>query len=286
MAETLPGAAPGGGASRSAIAKHYDLGNAFFAVWLDDGMTYSAGLWDGVDGLDAAQRQKLDFHIDWARARGANHVLDVGCGWGSLLERLVREAGARTAVGLTLSAEQASYIQRRNLPGVEIRLESWVDHSTSIPYDAIISIGAFEHFVSPETPPEERVSIYRRFFSSCRSWLKPNGMMSLQTIAYARGRFTGGSIASIFPESDLPRLDQIVSALDGQFEILELRNDRSDYARTCQSWLTRLSGRRHEAIALVGERTVRHYEAFLAASARGFEAGVFSLLRIRLRRED
>src|SRR5690606_1003171 len=124
-------------------------------------------------------------HIDWAKARGANHVLDIGCGWGSVLERLVRAAGCRGVVGLTLSAEQASLIQRRNLPGVEIRLESWVDHSTSIPYDAIISIGAFEHCVSPETPPEERVSIYRRFFSSCRNWLKPNGMMSLQTIAYA-----------------------------------------------------------------------------------------------------
>jgi cyclopropane-fatty-acyl-phospholipid synthase len=108
--------------------------------------------------------------------------------------------------------------------------------------------------------------------------------MSLQTIAYGAGRFTHGAISSIFPESDLPRLSEVISALDGKFELMSLRNDRTDYSRTCRAWLERLRSNREVAIELVGERTVKHYEAFLAASERGFNAGVFMLLRIQLRR--
>jgi cyclopropane-fatty-acyl-phospholipid synthase len=72
--------------------------------------------------------------------------------------------------------------------------------------------------------------------------------------------------------------------LDGQFELVGLRNDRADYSRTCRVWLERLRSNRDSAVAIVGESTVSHYEAFLGASARGFDAGVFVLLRLQLRR--
>src|SRR5688572_25683389 len=94
------------GASRSAIRHHYDLSNDFYALWLDPSMTYSSALWSDGDSLASAQRRKLDFHIEGARAPGAARVLDVGCGWGGLLQRAVDDWGVGHAVGLTLSQAQ------------------------------------------------------------------------------------------------------------------------------------------------------------------------------------
>ena len=80
------------GASGAAIRHHYDRGNAFFRLWLDNSMTYSCALWDDAnknDTLEAAQWRKIDWHIDQAGAKNATRVLDIGCGWGSTLTRLV-----------------------------------------------------------------------------------------------------------------------------------------------------------------------------------------------------
>lgn len=271
--------------SREAISFHYDIGNEFYALWLDRSMTYSAALWRGARELDDAQRNKLDFHIEWVNARSASRVLDVGCGWGSLAQRLVQQGETKSRVtALTLSEQQALYMGQLGLPGVEVLVEGWEEHKPAEPYDAVFCIGALEHFVSPLMPSQERIRTYRRFFGSCAEWLKPGGRLSLQTSAYGNGSFVSGAIASIFPASDLPRLEQLVLAVDGCLEIVEVRDDPSDYVLTCQSWLNRLTHRRKDAVVLVGEETTRHYEAFLSAAVRGFESGVFSLLRIKFQR--
>jgi cyclopropane-fatty-acyl-phospholipid synthase len=273
------------GASKRAIKAHYDVGDEFFALWLDKSMTYSCALWDGEsDSLESAQLRKLNYHIAEACISAGNTVLDVGCGWGSLLQRLVAHPGVRTAVGLTLSDAQAAFVRRKNLPGVDVRLEHWKDHEPQEPYDAIVSIGALEHFVRPEAKSEERIAEYRAFFRRCAEWLRRDGMLSLQTIAYGRGRFTHGAISAIFPESDLPRLEELATAWIDDFDLVKIGNDRLDYARTCRCWIERLRANRVTAERLVGRETVRHYEAFLDAAARGFDLGVFLLLRMQLRR--
>jgi cyclopropane-fatty-acyl-phospholipid synthase len=274
----------GTGASKRAITAHYDVGNRFYSLWLDASMTYSAGLWNDTCGLEDAQRRKLDLHIEWSQARADSNVLDVGCGWGSLLRRLGTVAKCSSIVGLTLSDEQAKYVRDLGLRDVQVIVESWREHRPSIPYDAIVSIGALEHFVRPETPDDERVQTYSEFFARCREWSKEDSFLSLQTIAYESGSFIKGAIASIFPESDLPRRSQIEEGVRGSYEIVELRNDPTDYARTCREWLRRLRRRRTEAIRLVGDATTGHFEAFLDAAARGFDSNVFALLRLRLRR--
>ena len=91
------------GASAEAIQAHYDTGNAFYRLWLDPTRTYSCALWDEADALEEAQIDKLDYHIEQAQAAGTGQVLDIGCGWGSLLERLTTAHGVERAVGLTLS---------------------------------------------------------------------------------------------------------------------------------------------------------------------------------------
>src|SRR5829696_3873616 len=103
----------------AAIRHHYDVGNDFYRLWLDPSLTYSCAMPDGPDdSLAAAQERKLRWHLDAVRADRAARVLDVGCGWGALLERLARERGVRRSVGLTLSDEQAAYVEALALPGV------------------------------------------------------------------------------------------------------------------------------------------------------------------------
>jgi cyclopropane-fatty-acyl-phospholipid synthase len=246
-------------------------------------MSYSCALWRNASDLEAAQVNKLDLHLKWSGAVRATSLLDVGCGWGSMLKRARSLDGTRRIVGLTLSEEQAKYV-RTSISDVEVRIESWEHHRPDVPYGAIVSVGALEHFVKPTTPPDARIRIYSRFFELCAGWLEVGGCLSLQTSAYQDGRFRSGAISSIFPESDLPTLGQIVAAIPSTLELVRVRNDREDYARTCSSWLGRLRTRRDEAIAEIGASRVQDYESFLSAAVKGFEAGVFSLLRIQLRR--
>src|ERR1700722_11087928 len=102
-------AVPTRGGTEAAIQHHYDVRNVFYALWLDETLTYSGGLGrdgDDPDDLLAAQRRKIDYHLDAARISRARNVLDIGCGWGSLLERALTYAHVETATGLTLSEAQ------------------------------------------------------------------------------------------------------------------------------------------------------------------------------------
>lgn len=282
------------GATLQAIQSHYDVGNEFYRLWLDDTLSYSGAMWEPGDSLESAQLRKIEYHIAAANAANAERVLDVGCGWGGVLRRLVQQAGVREAVGLTLSQAQADWIASQHWPRVEARVENWFDHVPARPYDAIISIGAFEHFARVEDSDEKRIAGYREFFRSCRGWLRPGGRMSLQTFAYGnlrsreeahRSAGTRFLARDIFPETDPPRLSEIVAAIDG-FEIERLRNDRKDYGRTCMTWLKRLRATRSQAVDLVGADVVSRYERYLQLSALGFEIGYLFLFRITLRRTD
>jgi cyclopropane-fatty-acyl-phospholipid synthase len=278
------------GASAEAIQHHYDVGDGFYQLWLDETRTYSCALWENeTETLEAAQFRKLDYHITQARAHGAKRVLDVGCGWGSLIQRLVHEHGVQHVTGLTLSATQQAHIQSQGWKGVEVRRENWFDHSPTEPYDAIISIGAFEHFARPSQTEAEKVEGYRAFFRRCHGWLKPGGWLSLQTMSYENSRredFSDFFNKEIFPESDLPRLSEIAQASDRLFEVVTLRNDRLHYARTLQEWRQRMKARKAEATALVGEQVVARYDKYLQLAMIGFHAGTMGLLRIALRRLD
>ena len=275
------------GASQKAIGSHYDVGNDFYRLWLDDSMTYSCALFESPDEtLETAQARKLEHHIREARAQGARRVLDIGCGWGSVLSRLAAKDGHEQLVGLTLSEAQKAYVDALSLPRTEVRLESWADHHPDEPYDAIISIGALEHFVRPETPADERIATYSHFFESCRRLLKPGGYLSLQTMAYGVGSFVKGALSTIFPESDLPRLSQLAEAMEKTFELRRLRNDPSHYARTVRIWRQRLEKNRALAVEAAPAERVVHFEKFLEAGARGYDARIFHLYRMTLRRLD
>jgi len=286
MSETYLGAGSG------AIRHHYDVGNDFWQVWLDPTMSYSCAMWvDPADDLETAQRRKLDFHAEQAHATGAARVLDIGCGWGAQLMHLVGSQDVKHAVGLTLSDAQAEYLRALAPSNVEVLVRSWSDYEPTEPFDAVISVGAFEHFARQGLSAEEQVEAYRRFFGACRNWLKPGGRLSLQTIAYGdiprdrplRDRFI---VDEIFPESELPRLADIARAAEMELEIERVRNDRDDYVKTLRAWLGRIRERRDDAIAASSEETVARYERYLRMFAYSMELGAFTLLRLTMRRID
>jgi cyclopropane-fatty-acyl-phospholipid synthase len=280
--------ATGSAEAAAAIRHHYDVGNDFFALWLDSSLTYSCALRESPDEtLEVAQQRKLRHHLDAVRADTARAVLDIGCGWGSILRGLAEDRQVSRSVGLTLSEEQAAYVRARAYPGVEVRTQSWRDYEPDTRFDGIISIGAFEHFARPQDPPAEKVRIYRDFFTRCRDWLSPGGgTLSLQTIAYANMSPADASRfiqQEVFPNADLPRLAEIAAAAEGLFEVQSLDNGRLDYAWTCAEWARRLRRHRVAATRLVGPDVVARYERYLTLSALGFRMGKLQLLRMILR---
>lgn len=280
-------------ASNEAIQFHYDLSNEFYALWLDPRMVYSCALWDGDrDTLEAAQLRKLDYLVTQSGAAGTARVLDVGCGWGGLLDRLRSAHGVAEAVGLTLSQAQADHVKAMDLEGVDVRVESWADHDPGRSYDAVISIGAFEHFAVPGLSRATRVETYRNFFRACRGWLPPGGRLAIQTITKGDnvrlGRGTMAEMAfvmkRIFPESELPWLAEIIEASERRFVLTALRSDGAHYARTAATWLARLRERAPAATALVGPERLADYERYLESFGRQFDQQHVNLVRLSFRR--
>ena len=291
MTSTAPstaGRSANGSASWSAseaIQHHYDVGNDFYRLWLDPDLTYSCAMPEQRDDdLVAAQQRKLDHHLDAVGAEHCGRLLDVGCGWGSVLDRALARGTGHT-VGLTLSREQAAHIEQQGDGRRQVRLEDWADHVPTERYDGIVSVGAFEHFARPEDDDARRIGRYRDFFTRCADWLTPGGVLSLQTIAYGtldRRDASAFIQEEIFPAADLPSPLDVVTAAEGLMEIRSWRNDRLDYAWTCERWATNLRAHRDEAVALVGPEVTARYERYLRFASVGFRMGKVGLLRMVL----
>jgi len=278
------------GASAESIQHHYDVSNKFYSLWLDKSMTYSCGLYESDDDhLSLAQTQKIDYMISLAGASGRARVLDIGCGWGAVMRRLVSEHGVARVTGLTLSEAQASHIQDQPDPRLEVRVQDWADFVPDEPYDAAISVGAMEHFVKFGRERSEKVAAYRRFFEKCHESLKPGAGLSLQTIGKGNVALDEQGLKDtlfiaqhIFPESDPPRLAEILHAAEKLFEVKSVVNHREHYARTCSAWLERLQANRAQAVEVTGPEKVEAFETYLEASIRQFRLGHANLYRISL----
>ena len=282
------------GTSPRAIMHHYDLSDDFFRIWLGPEMVYSCGWWDAADGRDSlarAQARKLDFFADRLGVAGSR-VLDVGCGWGALLDRFAQVHGMASGVGLTLSPAQADYAARRLAPRISYSIQNWVDHEPGQPYDAITCIEATEHFASDTLSPDEKVEVYRAFFERTASWLQPGGKMGLQLICLdnvshagsraGRGPFSDLILRDIFPESMPASLSELVLGWETHFELAEFLDHPSHYQRTFRAWT--LAYREQEALAqsLVGPGTCRTWARYFAAGEAAFRIREHSLYRVIL----
>jgi cyclopropane-fatty-acyl-phospholipid synthase len=282
------------GTSLPAIMHHYDLSDDFFRIWLGPDMVYSCGWWkagDGHDSLARAQHRKLDFFADRLGVHGGR-VLDIGCGWGALLDRFCRVHGAASGVGLTLSPGQADFAARRNVAEVSYLLQNWTDHEPDGPYDAVTCIEATEHFASETLSPDEKVEVYCAFFERAASWLRPGGRMGLQLICLdnvghagsraGRGPFSDLILGDIFPESMPASLSELVLGWETHFELDEFHDHPRHYQRTFRAWT--LAYREQEALArsLVGPEACRAYARYFAVGEAVFRLREHSLYRVIL----
>jgi cyclopropane-fatty-acyl-phospholipid synthase len=272
--------------SRHNIHAHYDIGNDFYRLWLDAGMTYSAGLFGtGARTLEASQTAKYERILERLAIGPNDHVLEIGCGWGGFAEHAARTRGCRVT-GITLSAAQLAYARERiaaaGLDGrVSLELIDYRDIGGR--YDAVVSIEMLEAVGERYWPG---------YFEILRERLRPDGRAMIQTItiddAYFERYRRGSDFIQqyIFPGGMLPcpgRLQRLIADADlTQGDCLAFGQD---YAETLALWRRRFD-EAAEAIRALGydERFVRLWRFYLAYCEAGFRAGRTDVLHLEIRR--
>ncbi|HEY3336910.1 MAG TPA: cyclopropane-fatty-acyl-phospholipid synthase family protein [Propionicimonas sp.] len=257
----------------AAIAHHYDVSGDFYRLLLGPTMTYSCAVWeDPAVGLDAAQEAKYELICRKLGLVPGMRLLDVGCGWGGMAMHAARNYGVR-AVGVTLSREQAERARRRvNEAGlddsVEIRLADYRETRDG-PYEAISSIGMFEHVGAKELGT---------YFSRMHELLAPGGRLLNHGISRPAGAGPIGRNSFlqryVFPDGELEEIGTVVSAIQhAGLEIRHVENLREHYALTLRAWVRNLDQNYAEAVRLAGAGRARVWRLYLAGSASGFDNG-------------
>jgi cyclopropane-fatty-acyl-phospholipid synthase len=262
---------------RAVIAHHYDLSNDFYRLLLDDHMAYSAAYFTRPDqSLHDAQTAKLELVCRKLGLKPGMHLLDVGCGWGSLMLYAIQRYGVR-ATGITLSAQQREFIDARaaecGLTGsVEVRLQDYRDFGNQPE-----SAGAFDAVGSIEMGEHVGEQLYPAYVRILHRALKPGGRLLLQQMSRRADAAPGGGEfieAFIAPDMHMRPLWQTLRQLqDADFEILSVEAMREHYARTAEHWIATLEDRFDEFVALQGEEVARVWRLYLAGGRLAFEGG-------------
>lgn len=283
---------------RAAISFHYDVGNEFYALWLDRHMQYSCGYFPtGTEDLDTAQARKIEHICHKLRLKPGERLLDIGCGWGGLAIAAAQAYGV-TVLGVTLSERQAEYgteqSARLGLSNrVRIEMRDYRDLENES-FDKIVSVGMFEHVGRNHLP---------EYFSQAYRLLKPGGLFLNHGISrrgqpadqsllkgldgrarpvsagqsYFERKILGmGSFSQnyIFPDGELvPVSEANLIAEAAGFEVRDVENLREHYALTLRNWVRRLDEQQIEAIRLVGEAVYRTWRLYMSYCAVNFEAG-------------
>ncbi len=267
----------------AAVRHHYDVSNEFFALFLDDTMTYSCALWEeGTEALEDAQRAKLELICRKLELEPGMRMLDIGCGWGSLAIHAAREHGA-SVWGITLSEHQAELARERARDAdvadlVEIRVMDYRDLREER-FDAVASIGMVEHV------GEARIDEYAAQIARV---LEPGGRVLNHGITaippQKGGAHIGGDFSNryVFPDGELLNLSRMVLAFErAGFEALGVENLHTDYAETLRHWTSRLEDNLDEAERLAGTERLRVWRLYLRAARNSFETArnaVYQLL--------
>jgi cyclopropane-fatty-acyl-phospholipid synthase len=252
------------------ISHHYDVSNRFYEWILGPTMAYTCAVYPSeAASLDEAQEEKVDLVCRKLDLQPGQRLLDVGCGWGTMVLHAAAEYGARV-IGVTLSRQQAEYGQKRIAElGLSELAEIRHDDYRSVPeggFDAVSSIGLTEHIGARNVPE------YARFLAGK---LRPHGRLLnhciTRPVTTAPSKAGGFINRYVFPDGELEAVGTIISALqDNGLEVRHEENFREHYARTCAAWGASLEDHWDEAVAEVGEGRARVWRLYLAASRLGF----------------
>jgi cyclopropane-fatty-acyl-phospholipid synthase len=263
------------GASRN-IRDHYDVGNDFYALWLDPSMTYSSALYEDSADLHAAQQNKYD-RILSRLGRPQGRVLEIGCGWGGFAERA--SAGGHAVTGVTISPAQHQFAAARLNGAAEIRLEDY--RKVKGTFDSIVSIEMFEAVGERYWP---------QYFAILAARLKRGGCAVIQTITirdelFDTYRASGDFIRHhVFPGGMLPSLSRFREEAErAGLKFAGAFGFGKDYARTLREWLARMR-QQEGAIRTLGhdQQFLRHWEFYLGLCAATFDVARTDVVQIEL----
>ncbi len=265
---------------KRAVTHHYNLSNDYFALFLDESMTYSCAVWSrGATTLEEAQRTKLELVCTKLALRAGDRVLDVGCGWGAFAIHAAREHGVHVT-GITLSEPQASLARERAAAAgvgdrVDIRVMDYREIAGET-FDAIASIGMVEHVGSVNIDA---------YAAKLASLLKPGGRLLNHGIARLRvGDGEAGPFSEryVFPDAAPLHLSRIQLALErAGLHTRHIEDFPDDYARTLLEWQRRFESNIERARELGGDERVRVWRIYLRVSRQGFESGFMSVYQVR-----
>ncbi len=251
--------------------QHYDAGNDMYQAMLDKMMVYTCGYWQNATDLDTAQENKLDLVCRKINLKPGMQVLDMGCGWGSFAKFAAENYGAEVT-GVTVSKEQVELGNRmcQNLP-VEIRLEDY--RHVEGTFDRVISIGMLEHVGYKN---------YRTYMETVHNRLKDDGIAFIHTIGNNISTKTGNAWTTryIFPNSMLPSIAQIGSAMEGLFVMEDWHNFGPDYDKTLMEWYANFEKSWPQFKDQYGERFRRMWHFYLLSSAGAFRSRTIQLWQI------
>jgi cyclopropane-fatty-acyl-phospholipid synthase len=271
----------------AAIGFHYDQPVSFYRTFLGEDLVYSCAYYDeNITTLEDAQRAKIDHTLRKLRVRPGDRLLDIGCGWGSLIIRAAKNFGAQT-LGITLSRRQFEEARRRiSAAGLEDRASVELCDYRDLgdrTFDKVVSVGMVEHV------GRARLNAY---FRSALGALRPGGFFLNHGIAdqtpKRRGFRSSGFIGRyVFPDGELlPIATMLEYAEKNGFEVRDVENMREHYARTLRDWVANLERNREVAIAATDERTYRVWRLYMAGSAQGFARGNMGLFQTLLGKPD
>lgn len=267
------------GNQKKEVTSHYDIGNDFYRLWLDETMSYSCGYFKHAgDSLFEAQVQKVDHILEKLQLEKGMTLLDIGCGWGFLLKRAAQHYGVK-GVGITLSEEQhrqfSEEIRDQHLEEkLEVRLMDYRDLKKSgLQFDRVVSVGMLEHVGRGN---------YECFLDQVEAVLKPEGLFLLHYIS-ALEEYPGDPWMRkyIFPGGTVPSLREIIGMMpDYRFYTLDVESLRRHYTQTLLSWRENFLKRREEIAERYGEEFTRMWELYLASCAATFHNGVIDLHQV------
>jgi len=281
-----------------AIQHHYDVGNDFYRLWLDERMVYTCAFFETQnDSLESAQQAKLDLVCRKLQLAPGMRLLDIGCGWGALIMHASAHYGV-DATGITLSDAQAGLGRERiDAAGLSdrcrIEIRDYRDLAAESAYDRVASVGMMEHVGF------DRLGGY---FECAYRTLKPGGLFLNHTIVRDGHRTEETPVQKllnrlwkrdqfihryVFPDGQLvPVAHMVKCAEHAGFELRDIENLREHYAMTLRHWRRRLESHDEEAIAIAGERKFRTWRLYLMAAANGFRVGNTAIVQALLAKCD